>query len=125
MRSGLFAVLAFAIATCACGGGSSPTTASTSDPNELLQGVCGYAVRRGDTALVAPTGGGPLTILVRTAVGGGVACAWSVVLSEDARSFVALVDPSDGQSSATNAVVTINVTANTVGSVRVMWSSPG
>ena len=110
MRRMFVLLLLWAVWGC----GSGPTRP---DPdNELLSGACGYSVRRGDTTRSVASDGGPLGIPVTTTNSSSAAtCTWTVVMNDAARSFMTLVDPQSGSSTASQATVTLNISANTGG----------
>src|SRR5262249_25771223 len=79
-----------------------------------VSGACGYSVRQADTSRSVPAAGGTVSIPVTTTNAvSATNCVWTVVISDAARSFVTLVDPQSGSSSAPTATVNLNVAANT------------
>jgi hypothetical protein len=107
------ALLSVLLITSACGsGGTEPTRPND---NDVIQGACGFTARRGDTSLSTSSAGGMLTVSVRTGTSGGTGCTWPVSVNDDATSFVNLVEPSEGRSSALTATVSFNVSGNTGG----------
>jgi len=71
-----------------------------------------------------PADGGTMSVPVTTTSGnaGAASCQWTVVVNDDARPFVALVDPASGLSTAGSATVAFTVAPNSGGERRGTFS---